>query len=252
MYCENPYSLNFESDWGGLMNQSSWNVSGFTENSGSGLMTQSLVLDGEKGELVRASGRVGKKIEVSETKTMAALKSHSEAERRRRDRINAHFATLRGLVPISEKMDKATLLAEVINQVKQLRTTATQATEGLHIPMDTDEVKVEKLEKNAGHGSLLLRASICCEHRPGLLSDLRQCINDLPVQVLNCEISTLGGRVKSVFLITSDEGNRDGEVIVSSIRSSLGNILDKVSASAEYDQELFFPQKRRRVSYFDC
>lgn len=65
---------------------------------------QSLVLDGEKGELVKDSGRMGKKIVVSEAKTMAALKSHSEAERRRRERINAHLATLRGLVPSNEKV----------------------------------------------------------------------------------------------------------------------------------------------------
>lgn len=65
---------------------------------------QLLVLDGEKGELVKTSGRLGKGNEVSDAKTLAALKSHSEAERRRRERINAHFATLRSLVPSSEKV----------------------------------------------------------------------------------------------------------------------------------------------------
>ncbi|KAI3466730.1 hypothetical protein Pfo_023393 [Paulownia fortunei] len=257
MYCENPYSLNFESDCGELVNQSSWDWSGFTENWGSGSMPdkQSLVLDGEKGELVKASGRMGKKIGVSETKTVAALKSHSEAERRRRERINAHLESLRGLVPNNEKTDKATLLAEVISQVKQLKTTATQASEGLPIPMDTDEVEVEILENNVVDGSFLLRASLCCDYRPDLLSDVRQAIDDLPVQVLKCEISTLGGRVKSVFLITTAEGNNDNaaawELIVSSVRAALSNILDKVSASADYAQQLFFPRKRQRVSCFD-
>lgn len=92
MYCENPYGLNLESDCGDLVNQS-------------------LVLDGEKGELVKASGRIGKRIGVSETKTIAALKSHSEAERRRRERINAHLATLRGLVPNNEKVSGCSWLA---------------------------------------------------------------------------------------------------------------------------------------------
>lgn len=46
---------------------------------------QSLVLDSEKGEC-----KTGKKRCVSEAKTVNALKSHSEAERRRKERINAH------------------------------------------------------------------------------------------------------------------------------------------------------------------
>ncbi|KZV57182.1 DNA binding protein [Dorcoceras hygrometricum] len=61
---------------------------------------QLLVLDGEKGELVKTSRGNG----VRDAKTLAALKSHSEAERRRRERINAHFATLRGLISSNEKV----------------------------------------------------------------------------------------------------------------------------------------------------
>ncbi|KAK7275859.1 hypothetical protein RIF29_16985 [Crotalaria pallida] len=56
------------------------------------------------GELVKcpaATARIGLK---NEAKALAALKNHSEAERRRRERINGHFATLRGLVPSTEKM----------------------------------------------------------------------------------------------------------------------------------------------------
>ncbi|KAL0300674.1 UNVERIFIED_CONTAM: Transcription factor [Sesamum radiatum] len=212
----------------------------------------SLVLDGEKGELVKASERTGKKIGVAETKTIAALKSHSEAERRRRERINAHLVTLRGLVPNNEKMDKATLLAEVICQVKQLRAAARQACEGLNIPMDADEVQVEILEHSGGDGSFLLRASLCCDYRPDLLSNIRQAINDLDIQVLKSEISTLGGRVKTVFLVTTGEGDNSRaaglEVLVGSVRAALSTILDKVCASAEYAQELFSPRKRQRVS----
>ncbi|KAL3820325.1 hypothetical protein ACJIZ3_006230 [Penstemon smallii] len=214
----------------------------------------SLVLDGEMGELVKASRSLGKKIAVSEAKTMSALKSHSEAERRRRERINARLETLRELVPSNEKMDKATLLAEVINQVKQLKKAATQASEGLHIPMDTNELKVEKLYKNSNYEPFLLRASLCCDYRPELLSDLRQAINDLPIKLLKSEISTLKGRFKSVFLITTREEeniNNDRELIVSSVHGALSRVLDKVSASAEFAEEMFFPRKRQRVSYFD-
>ncbi|KAL8507139.1 hypothetical protein ACS0TY_017872 [Phlomoides rotata] len=218
------------------------------ENWGSLLkpVKQSLVLDGEKGDLVKASGRMEKRGGISDKKTMEALKSHSEAERRRRERINAHLTSLRALVPNNEKMDKAALLAEVISQVKQLKTRATQASEGIHIPMDTDEVKLETLEKNVSDGSFLLRASLCCEYCSDLLSDVRQAIKNLPVRLLKSEISTLGSRVKIVFLITTNETN-----IGNAVRVALSNILDKVSASTEYAQQLFIPRKRQRVSCLD-
>ncbi|KAH6765296.1 hypothetical protein C2S52_014346 [Perilla frutescens var. hirtella] len=257
MHCENQYNFNFESDGGGLVNQSLHNSSRIVENWGSLSMPvkQSLVLDGEKGELVKGSGRMGKRNGNSDTKTVEALKSHSEAERRRRERINAHLESLRGLVPNNEKMDKATLLAEVVSQIKQLRATASQASEGMHIPMDTDEVKVEKLENNTGDGSFMLSASLCCEHWPDLLSDVRQVINNLPVRVLKSEISTLGSRVKIVFLITTVEGHTASasarELTVSSVHTALNNILEKVSALAESAEQLFIPRKRQRGSCLD-
>ncbi|XP_073272159.1 putative transcription factor bHLH107 [Primulina huaijiensis] len=218
-------------------------------------VVRSLVLDGEKGELVNSSGRVAKNKGVYEAKNMAALKNHREAERRRRDKINAHLTTLRGLVPCNEKMDKAALLAEVISQVKQLKKTATQASEGLHLPMDTDEVNIEKIE--GSDGSFLLRTSLCCEYRPHLLSDLRRAIKNLPVHLTKCEISTLGVRVKTVFLlditkeVIANSAENQELIITNSVRSTLSNILDKVSALAEYEQQLVFPQKRQRISYLD-
>ncbi|TXG75711.1 hypothetical protein E1A91_1Z014300v1 [Gossypium mustelinum] len=63
-------------------------------------ISQSLVLDNEKSELVvKSPVKVGKN-SVAEEKVIAALKSHREAERRRRrERINAYLDTLRNLLP---------------------------------------------------------------------------------------------------------------------------------------------------------
>ncbi|KAF2303040.1 hypothetical protein GH714_012845 [Hevea brasiliensis] len=156
------------------------------------MVSQALVLDNEKGELVKAPAtRVGKK-GMSEAKALAALKSHSEAERRRRERINAHLASLRGLVPCTEKMDKATLLAEVINQVKELKKNALEASKGLLIPMDDDEVKVETYDNGSGDETLSFKAFICCDYRPDLLSDIRQAVDSLQLKMVDAEISTLG------------------------------------------------------------
>lgn len=237
-----------------------WNKFGGNWESGLISKSQSLVLDEEKGELVKAHGRVGKKGGLSEVKAIAAMKSHSEAEKRRRERINAHLDTLRGLVPCTDKMDKATLLAEVISQVKLLNSTATQASEGLLIPKDADEVRVETLNEAADDGSCTFRASLCCDSRPELLSDLRQTLDALDINIVRLEISTFRGRVKSVFDFTSkgessggsgSGSGKAGEALVGSVREALNSILEKVSFSPEYSPRTTLPNKRRRYSVFE-
>lgn len=76
--------------------------SGLVQRGGS-ILSQSLVLNCEKGEIVKAPIHPSKK-RVSEEKALAALRNHSEAERRRRQRINSHLTTLRGLVPCLVKV----------------------------------------------------------------------------------------------------------------------------------------------------
>ncbi|XP_062096993.1 putative transcription factor bHLH107 [Humulus lupulus] len=230
---------------------------GFGGVSKGGSVPHSLVLDSKRGELVKAPARVGKK-GVSEAKAMAALKNHSEAERRRRERINAHLATLRDLVPCNEKMDKATLLAEVISQVKQLKKKAAESSKGLLIPADDDEVQVERLDDNGTENdrNLLFKASVCCSYRVELLSDVRQALEGLPLKMIKTEISTLGDRLKISFIFTccKEKNNDDAETcrtLVSSVHETLSSVLDKASALAEYSPRTTLLCKRRRISYLD-
>ncbi|KAL5060807.1 hypothetical protein RYX36_032411, partial [Vicia faba] len=50
-----------------------------------------------------------------------ACKSHREAERRRRQRINTHLSTLRSIISNTTKTNKASLLTEVVQHMKRLR-----------------------------------------------------------------------------------------------------------------------------------
>ncbi|KAL4281426.1 hypothetical protein GQ457_03G036440 [Hibiscus cannabinus] len=227
---------------------------------------QSMVLDTEKGEPVKAPLEVGKK-PVSEEKTIAALKSHSEAERRRRERINAHLDTLRTLLPCRQKMDKATLLGQVIKQLKEMRNHASEASRGLLVPMDDDQVSVEPYNIDHADGLVSFKASICCDYRPQLLTDLRQALDALPFQIkiVKSEISTLGSRLKNDFVfavgcrntssvthVVDDDGDADAwRFRACSIRQALDSVLEKASASREFDPFLTFPSKRRRISYND-
>ncbi|KAG5235053.1 hypothetical protein OIU78_024765 [Salix suchowensis] len=219
------------------------------------MVSQALMLDAEKGELVKAPARIGKK-GLSEAKDLGALKSHSEAERRRRERINSHLATLRGLVPCAEKMDKATLLAAVISEIKDLKKNALEACEGLLVPMDDDEVKVETFFDGSEGGALYFKASICCDYRPELLSDIRNAIEALPLKMMNAEISTLGSRLKTEFVFT-DRRNKNGledadqaiQLLTDSIHQTLKSVLEKGSASPEYSPWTTLSNKRMRVNF---
>ncbi|MCO5603991.1 hypothetical protein L7F22_058148 [Adiantum nelumboides] len=185
----------------------------------------SLVLDTARGELVNASKMTPK--EILEAKALAASKSHSEAERRRRERINTHLATLRTLLPSSTKTDKASLLAEVIDQVKTLKRQVSEIYEYGPIPTDHDDISIEKVA-SAAEGRILIRASLCCDDRPELMADLKEAIDTLRLRSLKAEISTLGGRIKNVFIVTLKEEavEPDEEAFIKRLREALRLVMD--------------------------
>ena len=155
-------------------------------------------------------------------------------------------------------MDKATLLAEVISQVKELKKNAAEASKGLLVPMDSDAVHVEPYgNSGAGHSSLFFKASLCCGYRPELLSDIRDAVEALPVKMVRTEISTLGERLKLMIVFTCCDQKNNGAVetmcrdIASSVREALSSVLDKALALAEYSPRTTLPSKKRRFAYFD-
>ncbi|KAG4968843.1 hypothetical protein JHK87_034494 [Glycine soja] len=212
--------------------------------------SSSLVLDKEKGELVEAPVKLERK-GVSPERSIEALKNHSEAERRRRARINAHLDTLRSVIPGAKKLDKATLLGEVIRHLKDLKTNTAQASEGLMIPKDSDEIRIEEQEGGLNGFPYSIRASLCCEYKPGLLTDIRQALDALHLMIIRAEIATLGGRMKNVFVIINckEQNVEDAEYrqfLAGSVHQALRSVLDRFSVS----QDMLESRKRRRISIF--
>uniref|UniRef100_A0A1D1YEV4 Transcription factor bHLH30 n=1 Tax=Anthurium amnicola TaxID=1678845 RepID=A0A1D1YEV4_9ARAE len=211
-----------------------------------------LSLNEERGDLVSAHDRLGKKGMVSEARTAMALKSHSEAERRRRERINAHLSTLRSLVPGTDKLDKAALLGEVISHVRELKHSAMEISKGYDVPTDVDEVKVEVCGNGSNGSYFLIKVSLCCEDRPELLIDLKQTLQALRLKTVKAEISTLGGRVKNV-LVMSCEGTGDDhkrKLFTNAIHHALKSLLDRVSSTSDFSPTSSLSGKRRRTSLF--
>lgn len=150
--------------------------------------------------------------------------------------------------------DKATLLAEVVSQVKELKKKAAEASNGVFVPMDTDEVKVEP----CGIGTnayVTFKATLCCEYRPELLYDLKQALDALHLKLVKAEISTLGNRVKNIFFFTSNiaengEHSEASQHLASSVHQAICFVLEKAS-SPEYSPRTTLPTKRQRLSSFD-
>lgn len=148
-------------------------------------------------------------------------------------------------------MDKASLLAEVIRHLKELKKTAAQACEGLMIPKDSDEIRVEEQEGGPNGFPYSFRASLSCEYKPGLLSDIRQALDALHLMIMRAEIATLGGRMKNVLVIISckEQNIEDAayrQFLAGSVHQAIRSVLDRFSSS----QDLFGTRKRRRISIF--
>ncbi|PWZ54499.1 Transcription factor bHLH30 [Zea mays] len=207
------------------------------------------MVSGLLGTLQAELGRMTAK-EIMDAKALAASRSHSEAERSRRQRINGHLAKLRSLLPNTTKTDKASLLAEVIEHVKELKRQTSAAARQRHLllPTEADDLSVNAAED--GDGRLVARASLCCEDRVGLIPDIARALAALSLRARRAEIATLGGRVRNVLLITTaDDDDEEGEghveggcagassnrrhELVASIQEALRVVMDRKTASSD-------------------
>lgn len=131
--------------------------------------------------------------------------------------------------------DKASLLAEVIQHVKELKRQTSLIAETSPVPTEIDELTVDNASDE--DGKPVIKASICCEDRSDLLPDLIKTLKALRLRTLKAEITTLGGRVKNVLFITGEEdsnsGNEEGEqqqqqqYSISSIQEALKAVMEK-------------------------
>jgi hypothetical protein len=153
-------------------------------------------------------------------------------------------------------MDKATLLAKVVNQVKELKKNAMEASKGFLIPMEDDEVKVEPYDIELGYGCMSYKATICCDYQPEILSDIKKALDTLQLQLVKVEMSTLENRMKNVFVFTCCKGDNHNSVDVEACKSianvvhkALDSVLEKAYNSMEFSLKTSYPNKRRRMCF---
>ncbi|XP_022993156.1 transcription factor bHLH51-like [Cucurbita maxima] len=168
---------------------------------------------------------------IGEDRAASASKSHSQAEKRRRDRINAQLATLRKLIPKSDKMDKAALLGSAIDQVKDLKRKAMEASKNMTVPTDMDEVTIDStMVEDHSRNNIEIKVSVSCDDRPELFTELIQVIKGLRLTTIRADMASVGGRIKSILVL----GNKDGEksVCLNTVQQSLKLVLSRLSSSS--------------------
>ncbi|MQM21523.1 hypothetical protein Taro_054565 [Colocasia esculenta] len=181
-------------------------------------------------------------------KAAAASKVHSLAERRRRERINGHLSTLRRMIPNADKMDKASLLWSVIQEVRVLKRKALDIGKRLAVPAEVNQVSVECDEHEGTSAAAcppLIRASICCDDRPDLFADIVEAFQCLGLKAVRADMASLGGRVRHAFELRRAAGE-DDDVCLSSLVESTRDVLGKV-ASMEEAAPSGLSTKRRRL-----
>ncbi|EPS57585.1 hypothetical protein M569_17232, partial [Genlisea aurea] len=157
-----------------------------------------------------------------ESKAFAASNSHKEAERRRRKRINAHISTLKSILP---NTDKASLLGEAVRRVRELNKAAAELLDDetplkVLFPSEADEVKVSPVEEEEG----LVKATMCCEDRPEMVVDLIKALKSVEAKVVKAEMSTMGGRTKSVLWVQLNVGC-ESDVGLATLRRALKGVV---------------------------
>lgn len=170
--------------------------------------------------------------------------NHVLAERRRREKLNERFIILRSLVPCVTKMDKASILGDTIEYVKQLR----QEIKDLEVRnrriLETEQQrrKVRIVEGAAKalevEGFTSVQVSIIesdalleleCPHREGLLLDVMQILRELRIEVIGVQ-SSLNHGVFVAELRAKVKDNANGKkVSIVEVKRALNQIIPHAS-----------------------
>lgn len=175
-------------------------------------------------------------------------------------------------------MDKASLLTEVVRELRELRRRAADlvgpnyhdGSWGPAFPGEADEVVLDWGDGGAGGiapdvgggegggggGCTWATASVCCQDRSGLFTDVSEALRAARIRVARAEMATVGGRTKAVLLVetqgaTSEVADGYGRqsALQAALRSAIEGPRGRVGAgvggpAAAKRTRPFAPQQR--------
>ncbi|XAR73477.1 hypothetical protein NMG60_11007458 [Bertholletia excelsa] len=119
------------------------------------------------------------------------------------------------------------------------------------IPTEADELKLSYCE--AGLDSGTIKATVCCEDRPELVSEMRRAVRAVEGRLMRAEMATVGGRIKTVLWVklSAAVDGGGGEEGVGKLRRALKVVVDRGawSAAAAAGQALS-GNKRPRLTHY--
>ncbi|KAF8051278.1 hypothetical protein N665_1755s0001 [Sinapis alba] len=213
---------------------------------------------GLQGELGKMTAQ-----EIMDAKALAASKSHIDVIKRNKRRCSKRIvkatkktycwtkSSLRRphhfLLDNNKFMftDKASLLAEVIQHVKELKRETSVISETNLVPTESDELTVTFTEEEETEdGRFVIKASLCCEDRSDLLPDMIKTLKAMRLKTLKAEITTVGGRVKNVLFVTGEESSGE-EYCIGMIEEALKAVMGKSNVE---ESSSSVNAKRQRMS----
>nr|AKN09558.1 basic helix-loop-helix transcription factor [Salvia miltiorrhiza] len=112
--------------------------------------------------------------------------------RRRRKRLNDRLSMLRSVVPRISKMDRASILGDTIDYMRELLGRINNLQEETHLFKDVkpNEILLRNSPKfQVERGNPDTRIEICCGGKPGLLLSTVTTLEALGVEIQHCVIS---------------------------------------------------------------
>lgn len=111
-------------------------------------------------------------------------------------------------------------------------------------PDESDEASLSYCDDGEGK---LVKATVCCEDRPGLNRDLARAVRSVRASPVRAEMTTVGGRTKSVVVVQFGGGG--GEENVRALKRALRAVVENRASSSGlgYVGHVVSGNKRARV-----
>lgn len=160
-------------------------------------------------------------------------RSHRQAEKRRRDRINSHLSALRKIVPDSDKLDKAALLERVIEQVKELKQNAKDSPIFDDLPTEADEVIIlpETISNDFKPDTIIFKTSFCCPDQTEAIPEIVGVLTKFQLETIRAEIICVGGRMRINFILKETATSTSAKALKQSLCAALNRITSLSSSS---------------------
>lgn len=123
----------------------------------------------------------------------------------------------------------------------------------LMFPSESDELNISYCNSsnnnntdNNPDGSLIIKASMCCEDRPEIMMELRRALSTVQGKVVRAEMSTVGGRIKCIlWLQMLENGCKEGLLV--QLRRALKVVMDKANFGPQNTGQDLLGNKRPRL-----